>query len=569
MPQFMTRRIVQLAKRQLTGLIHGIQPLAKSVRRNASFQSYHQLSEQEKLLDSAKIIEKSGFFDRDWYLSQYPDVASARIDSVIHYLQFGATEGRRPSLLFDGEWYLIQYPDVAAAGINPLVHFLQYGQKEGRFPKPPASNGYNSTASTPAIEGQAKPRQIDLQKVSYPQKKIKKSSTAQPILFVSHDAAPAGSQLLLLEIVKYFAQTQEFEPYILLCQGGALENEFQQLAKTWNLQQLVNSGLEHQAAIKLVLDQISHHPHAMTFCNTVVTADIAKLCRQANIPVLGYIHELPTSIESYVGGAKFLEFANNARLIVVVSDFVRQALSKAYPIDSSRLVSIHAGVKSPLQEFTDKPKVRDRVIQELELPRNTVLILGCGSIHPRKGTDLFVQLAKKVYASPGTGHVRFIWIGGDQEGPTFRRWCEHDIHTSGMAGKVLLIGSRPASLVQQYFAAADIFTLTSREDPFPLVNLEAMAHGLPIVAFENAGGAPEALMPDAGFVVPYLDIATMAQKVVSLINSEKIRESVGTAAREKYNNQYQWSRYTCDLATLIKENFSNVEMNSKPDEIAT
>jgi hypothetical protein len=79
-----------------------------------------------------KLCEEA--FDRDWYLAQNPDVASARIDPLHHYIQFGAREKRNPNPFFDTAWYLDQNPDVARARINPLVHYVRYGKAQGRRP---------------------------------------------------------------------------------------------------------------------------------------------------------------------------------------------------------------------------------------------------------------------------------------------------------------------------------------------------------------------------------------------------------------------------------------------------
>lgn len=92
----------------------------------------HSAAQEETYLR----IEHSAFFDRDWYLATYDDVARHGIDPVAHYLQHGWTEGRRPSLLFDSRWYLEQYRDVHDLSIEPLGHFLAYGMDEGRMPNP-------------------------------------------------------------------------------------------------------------------------------------------------------------------------------------------------------------------------------------------------------------------------------------------------------------------------------------------------------------------------------------------------------------------------------------------------
>jgi Methyltransferase domain len=83
-----------------------------------------------------KLIAASGLFDSDWYLKQYPDVRASGIDPLVHYLGYGANEGRDPNPLFDTDWYLNRYPDVRAAGTNPLVDYIQRGATEGRDPNP-------------------------------------------------------------------------------------------------------------------------------------------------------------------------------------------------------------------------------------------------------------------------------------------------------------------------------------------------------------------------------------------------------------------------------------------------
>lgn len=80
----------------------------------------------------AQVIEQSGLFDREWYLKQYPDVADTKIDPIVHYLRYGAAEGRDPNAEFSTWGYLDTYPDVVAHGANPFIHYIQYGKAEGR-----------------------------------------------------------------------------------------------------------------------------------------------------------------------------------------------------------------------------------------------------------------------------------------------------------------------------------------------------------------------------------------------------------------------------------------------------
>ena len=77
-------------------------------------------------------IRRSGLFDTGWYLERYPDVAESGIDPVVHYVRFGAKEGRDPAPWFSTSAYLQANPDVAASGVNPFYHYIRHGVAEGR-----------------------------------------------------------------------------------------------------------------------------------------------------------------------------------------------------------------------------------------------------------------------------------------------------------------------------------------------------------------------------------------------------------------------------------------------------
>ncbi len=82
------------------------------------------------------VIKFSRLFDENWYLKQYPDVRSARMDPIEHYVLHGWREGRNPAPWFNTSFYLQNNPDVAKKGINPFFHWIKWGQHENRKPNP-------------------------------------------------------------------------------------------------------------------------------------------------------------------------------------------------------------------------------------------------------------------------------------------------------------------------------------------------------------------------------------------------------------------------------------------------
>jgi hypothetical protein len=81
------------------------------------------------------LIEASRFFNPNWYLGQYPDIArdpKMSANPARHYLLMGGFEGRNPGPEFDSAFYLATHQDVVESGINPLVHYIKFGEREQR-----------------------------------------------------------------------------------------------------------------------------------------------------------------------------------------------------------------------------------------------------------------------------------------------------------------------------------------------------------------------------------------------------------------------------------------------------
>ena len=118
-----------------------------------------------------------------------------------------------------------------------------------------------------------------------------------------------------------------------------------------------------------------------------------------------------------------------------------------------------------------------------------------------------------------------------------RGLIEQGIREAGLEGKVVLHGS--AKDVVGVLQSASIYLMTSRMEGFPLVLVEAMTCGLPIVAFDCNFG-PGKVISDGttGFLVPYSDDAMFMERLAYLMEHPEIREQMGMAAKEA-SKKYQ------------------------------
>ena len=71
------------------------------------------------------IVRGDGGVDANWYRYRYPDVARQRLEPALHYLLYGAYEGRDPNADFSTLDYIGQHPDVWESGLDPFSHALR------------------------------------------------------------------------------------------------------------------------------------------------------------------------------------------------------------------------------------------------------------------------------------------------------------------------------------------------------------------------------------------------------------------------------------------------------------
>jgi glycosyltransferase involved in cell wall biosynthesis len=170
------------------------------------------------------------------------------------------------------------------------------------------------------------------------------------------------------------------------------------------------------------------------------------------------------------------------------------------------------------------------VRERLTIDPGAFVVGACGSLGWRKGSDLFLQIASRAVARDAAANVHFVWVGG-APGEMATLEFIHDLDRFGLASRCTLVPATAEAL--DYYCAMDVFALPSREDPFPLVVLEAAAHGVATICFENAGGAVEFVGDDAGLRVPYLDVEAFAMLVLELASEPQRGHALGECARAK------------------------------------
>ena len=134
-----------------------------------------------------------------------------------------------------------------------------------------------------------------------------------------------------------------------------------------------------------------------------------------------------------------------------------------------------------------------------------------------------------------------------------REWFEKEIKKRRLEKNIELVGMQ--SDVSQYYRKSSVFIHTSRYEGFGVVIVEAMAHGLPVVAFHNNG--PDEILTGGqeGYLVEKYDTVDFAKKVCQILDDEECYESMSQAARKRAEDFSE--EKVCQRFTNILEKVAN------------
>ncbi|MEZ4890032.1 MAG: glycosyltransferase [Crocinitomicaceae bacterium] len=114
---------------------------------------------------------------------------------------------------------------------------------------------------------------------------------------------------------------------------------------------------------------------------------------------------------------------------------------------------------------------------------NTIIISGSGRGAHRKGLDLFIKTSQNILLNSNNAKkYKFQWLGylTDDE----KKLHKQLVSENNLESYFTFLEEREDT--SSFFAETDIFVMSSREDPFPLVCIEAANYGIPIFLFNKA-----------------------------------------------------------------------------------
>ena len=356
------------------------------------------------------------------------------------------------------------------------------------------------------------------------------------VLVVGHDAARAGAQILLLTMLREWKNRDDVDFRLVLLSDGVLRSDFQKICPTMLLTDYPTEELRKKA-----LQELDEFSPNVILANTVVSGSVLPTLKRFGVPIVSYIHELQKSIERWAPGKIMETLIANTDHFVAGAKAVGTNLNETHRVNPDDISTQESFIKTcknvPLTNL-------NQIRKELGLRPSDKVVFGCGTMDWRKGPDIFAQTAERVLKN--VPDAIFIWIG-----PSATDEFGRAAYAFAQEPRIRFIGEKENFF--DYFLIGSAYFLSSREDPYPLVALEAADAGLPIVCFAEAGGIPDFVNNSCGRTVPPQDIEAAAQALTEILRDRDIQESLGEAARNSVRTKHDAVGSSEQVLSILKQ----------------
>lgn len=331
-----------------------------------------------------------------------------------------------------------------------------------------------------------------------------------------------GAEKIALQLATFQHESGSNVELWFLFRGGPIMEEAERLGLKTRLCGLRN-GRDLAGALVLKRHLITHHPDII-HVHTFSIGFLVGLTQRKYAVVLQHEHGCIFSSDSWrkkLNNMILRRVVGLADAYIAVSEATRGVLMDTLSIKTNAIHTIPNGVDISL--FKQDRDCR-RIRKELDIPENSLVVGTVGRLVREKGMDRFVRAAALIRQQ--LADVRFVIVG---DGPC-RGELTSLIADLGMVESVSLLGMR--NDIPELLSAFDLFALTSNRESFGIALVEAMAGGVPVLAF-GVDGIPEIIDEQCGVLLGPGDVEGLAAAALALLRDTGKRSAMAVACRRR------------------------------------
>ena len=367
------------------------------------------------------------------------------------------------------------------------------------------------------------------------------------VVFINHEESLTGAPKVLFKVAKIISS--RFDIAIISNKSGSMSHDFLKEFghKVIHPNQIYfNTSKDHIAK-----DILLNLNPKVVYLNTIVNLEYAREAKKLNIPVIIHVHELKEVFSIYLNKKEIEDVKNLGNIFIAPSLAVKDYLI-SIGCQAEKIIILNEMIDID-EIIKKKVKNKDDVTSEIGKRDGQILVSASGTLTKRKGPDLFFE-AYMILKNKYPGRFRFFWLGGAHTDPKvfFEGNQEEDF---------LFLGEKknPYPFINE----SDIFVLPSREDPFPLVVLEAISMGKPVVAFKESGGARE-VIKKCGILAESFNPESLAEKIEFLSSNLNLRQKMSDIAKKealKYDSKILYEKTNSIISNFFDKEVYKVKKN--------
>lgn len=279
------------------------------------------------------------------------------------------------------------------------------------------------------------------------------------------------------------------------------------------------------------------------------------------LPLLKAFFKIPYVITVHGGGLKrwgskllFKIAYGNASCVITVSESIKKEYEKR-------------GIKNITTIPPVLPVVKSVIDTRLKVAENGLnpegkIILFLGRLTPNKHPDLVLE----AFRSLGMEYITrkklsLVYVGG---GP-LKGKLENMIQEYRLEKWTKIVGSVPHEQVSGWFEVADLYILPSDYEGFPLSIVEAMSHGVPVIATDTRGINEIITHGKNGLLFPIGNIQALKTLLIEMFESELKRKEIGDHAKKFIEEHYSFGKIVNDYISVYEDVISKWKSGS-PDQ---
>jgi glycosyltransferase involved in cell wall biosynthesis len=288
------------------------------------------------------------------------------------------------------------------------------------------------------------------------------------------------------------------------------------------------------------------HAHGHPYLSSLIAAKLAKRYKKPFIltqhnTFIEY-NNMWNTIEKLNDLAVGKQVLKEAQKIIAVSNATRNYVL-SLGADPEKVTVLHNGVD--LERFKPDARMREETRAKLRIHPDETVVLTVRRLVYKNGIDTLIQAAR--IAIGKNPKLMFLAVG---KGPDFND-VKARIEQLGISRNFRLGGFVSDADLPAYYNAADFFVLPSKSgEGLPLVGLEAMACGLPLIA-TDVGGINEVMIEGYGKLVQPNNPEAMAAEIVNFafMNLSILREKL----RQEMTRRHSWEANVLNLEKIYEE----------------